>query len=113
MITMAIPPSPMFLITRLLWFQLRRLTRLLTYEMSPIRLLMTRIGRSGNHVSTSPPLISHIVVIAHMLILHHADDAEIYDGAPVAVQLVGRRFEEEKVLVFAEILGDALGKMIA
>lgn len=74
---------------------------------------MTRIGRSGNHVSTSLPTICHHVVITQTLILHPADDAEIYDGAPVAVQLVGRRFEEEKVLVLAEILGDALGKTIA
>jgi amidase len=48
-----------------------------------------------------------------MLILDGIDDAEIYDGAPVAVQMVGRRFEEEKVLFLAEILGDALGKSIA
>lgn len=34
-----------------------------------------------------------------------ADDAEIYDGAPVAVQLVGRRFQEEKMLVLAEHIG--------
>lgn len=54
-----------------------------------------------------------LVVMTYMLILHHADDAEIYDGAPVAVQVVGRRFEEEKVLVFAEILGCALGETIA
>ncbi|TQB75714.1 hypothetical protein MPDQ_002014 [Monascus purpureus] len=32
-------------------------------------------------------------------------DAEIYDGAPVAVQLVGRRFQEEKMLVLAEHIG--------
>ncbi|KAH8800616.1 amidase signature domain-containing protein [Xylogone sp. PMI_703] len=37
-------------------------------------------------------------------------DAEIYDGAHVAVQLVGRRYQEEKVLALAEIIGEALGK---
>ncbi|EHK21770.1 uncharacterized protein TRIVIDRAFT_53223 [Trichoderma virens Gv29-8] len=37
-------------------------------------------------------------------------DAEIYDGAPVAVQIVGRRFEEEKILVLAEVLDEALGR---
>jgi amidase len=38
------------------------------------------------------------------------DDAEVYDGAPVAVQIVGRRFEEEKILVLAEVLDEALGR---
>jgi len=40
------------------------------------------------------------------------DDPEIYDGAHVAVQIVGRRFQEEKVLALTEVLGDALGKHI-
>lgn len=30
------------------------------------------------------------------------DDPEIYDGAHVAVQLVGRRLEEEKMVAIAE-----------
>lgn len=37
-------------------------------------------------------------------------DPEIYDGAHVSVQLMGRRFQEEKMLVLAEYLGDQLGK---
>ncbi|KAL1845773.1 hypothetical protein Plec18170_009577 [Paecilomyces lecythidis] len=32
-------------------------------------------------------------------------DAEIYDGAPVSVQLFGRRFQEEKMLTLAEYIG--------
>ncbi|PSS22276.1 hypothetical protein M430DRAFT_274638 [Amorphotheca resinae ATCC 22711] len=40
-------------------------------------------------------------------------DPEIYDGAHVSIQVVGRRFQEEKVLALTEILGDALGKHIA
>ena len=36
------------------------------------------------------------------------DDPEIYDGAHVAVQLVGRRLQEEKVLTMAEQLGNAI-----
>lgn len=40
------------------------------------------------------------------------DDPELYDGAHVAVQIVGRRFQEEKVLALTEILGDSLGKHI-
>jgi amidase len=35
-------------------------------------------------------------------------DAELYDGAPVAVQIVARRLQEEKVLTYAEALEDAL-----
>jgi len=41
-----------------------------------------------------------------------AYDPEIYDGAHVAVQLVGRRLQEEKVLALTEIIGDALGKHV-
>ncbi|RDL36985.1 putative glutamyl-tRNA(Gln) amidotransferase subunit A [Venustampulla echinocandica] len=37
-------------------------------------------------------------------------DPEIYDGAHVALQVVGRRFQEEKVLALTEVLSDALGK---
>jgi amidase len=37
-------------------------------------------------------------------------DPEIYDGAHVSVQLMGRRFQEEKMMVLAEYLGDQLGK---
>lgn len=40
------------------------------------------------------------------------DDPEIYDGAHVAVQIVGRRFQEEKILAITEILGNALGKQV-
>lgn len=40
------------------------------------------------------------------------DDAEIYDGAHVSVQVIGRRLQEEKVLALAEMIGDALGKHI-
>jgi amidase len=35
-------------------------------------------------------------------------DGEVYDGAPVSVQLVGRRLQEEKMLVLAEHLGSIL-----
>ena len=38
------------------------------------------------------------------------DDPEIYDGAHVALQLVGRRFQEEKMLALAEYIGAQLGK---
>lgn len=35
-------------------------------------------------------------------------DAEMYDGAHVAVQLIGRRFQEEKMLALAEYMGQIL-----
>ena len=35
-------------------------------------------------------------------------DPEIYHGAHVAIQLVGRRLQEEKVLVIAEHIGGAI-----
>ena len=35
-------------------------------------------------------------------------DPEFYDGTPVALQCVGRRLEDEKVLEMVEIILDAL-----
>ncbi|KAL9105334.1 MAG: hypothetical protein Q9227_009479 [Pyrenula ochraceoflavens] len=35
-------------------------------------------------------------------------DPEIYHGTPVAVQIVGKRFEEEKVLALGEVVAEAL-----
>ncbi|KAJ5347305.1 hypothetical protein MYU51_004263 [Penicillium brevicompactum] len=37
-------------------------------------------------------------------------DAETYDGAPVGIQLVGRRFSEEKILTLAEYLGGEIAR---
>ena len=37
------------------------------------------------------------------------DDPEIYDGAHVSVQLVGRRLQEEKMIAVAELVGGILG----
>lgn len=39
------------------------------------------------------------------------DDSDVYDGGPVGIQLVGRKFEEEKVLAVAKIVTAALEKM--
>jgi len=39
-----------------------------------------------------------------------AYDPEIYDGAPVGVQLIARKYEEEKVWAIGKILRDALKK---
>ena len=38
-------------------------------------------------------------------------DADFYHGAPVALQVVGRRLEEEKVLEMCEVIADALKKL--
>ena len=35
-------------------------------------------------------------------------DAEFYDGTPVALQCVGRRLEDEKVLEMVRVISDAL-----
>lgn len=40
-------------------------------------------------------------------------DAALYDGAFVGVQLVGRRLQEEKVLVLAEAVGAAIREAAA
>jgi len=42
------------------------------------------------------------------LLTHLADDPEIFDGAHVSVQLVGRRLQEEKMLAVAEYLDEVL-----
>ena len=36
------------------------------------------------------------------------DDPEIYDGAPVGIQLVARKYEEEKIWAVAKIVNAAL-----
>ncbi|KKZ66928.1 hypothetical protein EMCG_07424 [[Emmonsia] crescens] len=40
--------------------------------------------------------------------IHDEYDAEIYDGAHVGLQLVGRRFQEEKLIALAEYVGEAV-----
>jgi amidase len=40
--------------------------------------------------------------------LRLVDDADVYDGAPVDVQLVARKYEEEKVWAIAKIVSAAL-----
>ena len=37
-------------------------------------------------------------------------DPEIYHGAHVAIQLVGRRLQEEKILAIAEHIGGAIAE---
>jgi amidase len=40
------------------------------------------------------------------------DDPEAYHGAPIAVQIVGRRLTEERVMAIAEEIGRLLGNEI-
>ncbi|KAJ5773234.1 hypothetical protein N7457_008130 [Penicillium paradoxum] len=42
--------------------------------------------------------------------IHWDYDAEAYDGAPVGVQLVGRRLQEEKIFTLGEYLGDEIAQ---
>ncbi|EHK97221.1 putative Acetamidase [Glarea lozoyensis 74030] len=44
--------------------------------------------------------------------IHKTYDPELFDGAHVGVQIVGRRFQEEKILTITEILGHALGRLV-
>lgn len=46
--------------------------------------------------------------VSNTALLTSIDDPEIYDGANVAVQLVGRRLQEEKMLALAEYVGEQL-----
>ncbi|EEQ92593.2 general amidase [Blastomyces dermatitidis ER-3] len=43
--------------------------------------------------------------------IHDEYDAEIYDCAPVGLQLVGRRFQEEKLIALAEYLGEEVKRI--
>lgn len=45
--------------------------------------------------------LTYVTFIYEMLILDTVDDPEIYDGAHVSVQIVGRRLQEEKMLAIA------------
>ncbi|KAI9370471.1 amidase signature domain-containing protein [Aspergillus egyptiacus] len=41
-------------------------------------------------------------------VVHNGYDADIYHGAPAGVQMFGRRLQEEKMIVLAEYVGDAV-----
>lgn len=41
-----------------------------------------------------------------------ADDPDAYHGAPVAVQIIGRRLTEERIMAIAEEVGRVLGNEI-
>ena len=39
------------------------------------------------------------------------DEPEKYEGGPVGLQIIGRRYEEEKVLDILEIIAQTLGSV--
>ena len=39
------------------------------------------------------------------------DDPEKYEGGPVGLQIIGRRYEEEKVLDILEVVAQVIGKV--
>jgi amidase len=40
----------------------------------------------------------------------HLDDAGAYHGAPVAIQVIGRRLTEERIIAIAKEIGELLAK---
>lgn len=42
--------------------------------------------------------------------LRHPDDPELTDGAPAAVQIIGRHLDEERLLEAAQVVVEALEK---
>ncbi|KIW92858.1 uncharacterized protein Z519_06707 [Cladophialophora bantiana CBS 173.52] len=48
--------------------------------------------------------------LAVIQVASNADDPEIYDGAPIGVQLVERKFEEEKIWAIAKIVHASMRK---
>ncbi len=46
------------------------------------------------------------------MILTPVDDPEAYHGAPIAVQIIGRRLTEERTMAIAEEIGRLLGNEV-
>lgn len=63
---------------------------------------MRRTASTGKHASRPP--VSPLGTDANQ----QTDDPDSYDGAPVGLQIVGQRFQEEYILSIAEILEAAL-----
>ena len=67
---------------------------------------MTSIRRTGSGVSKSTEIPSDAG-----LTFYATDDPEAYDGAPVGLQIVARKYEEEKVWAIARIVDAVLKKI--
>lgn len=50
--------------------------------------------------------------VGEFMLMRYLDDPVAYDGAPVAVQIVGRRLTEERTMAIAEEIGRLLGNEI-
>ena len=68
---------------------------------------MRLIGRTGKLVGILCEAKSCCFAYEWSLLLN-IDDPDVYDGAPVGVQLVARKYEEEKVWAIAKIVSAAL-----
>jgi amidase len=53
-------------------------------------------------------LVSDTASDCRHVLIDLTDDAEIFHGTPVGVQIVGRKLEEEKILAVAQRVVDAL-----
>jgi hypothetical protein len=67
---------------------------------------MISTGRTGRLVRT-------IITVFHVAycfqrLKRNTDDADVYHGGPVGVQIMARKFEEEKVWAIAKIVSAAL-----
>ena len=65
--------------------------------------LMRRCRLNVSGYDTATPEISRLIL---------GDDPEAYHGAPVAVQVVGRRLTEERIMAIAEEIGRLLGNEV-
>ena len=67
-------------------------------------------------VSGHPPWLPLLPHRLRVNALHFADpraltdDPEIYHGAAVGLQVVGRRLQEERVLELTELIGEAIAR---
>ena len=60
--------------------------------------------RTGTHVRNTSCV--HKFLFTKFTV--YTDDPEIYDGAPVGLQIVGRKFEEEKIWAIGKIVHEIL-----
>ena len=56
----------------------------------------------GTHVRETDPWPENTMKLTLTSIA--TDNAEVYHGAPVGLQLIGRRYEEEKIWAIAKIV---------
>jgi hypothetical protein len=57
---------------------------------------------------TGTPVRILAPVLSNKLMFSLLDDPEIYDGGPVGIQIVARKFEEEKIWAIGKIVHQIL-----